>query len=234
MRKLIINAVEKYAQYRIKNSLKFDFKDHVIYPEAQKEKKYLLYLHIPFCKVFCPYCSFHKYIFEENRAREYFATLRKEIKIAYELGFDFSSIYIGGGTPTILRDELAKTIDLCRKLWDIKEVSCEADPDISDELIELLKSRVDRLSVGVQSLDAKRLNQTKRCEKFGTPYEQMKNIEKLIANFKIVNCDLIFNFPNQTKEELRKDIRKLKSLSPHQISIYPLMYSPLVKRIWEQ
>ena len=230
MKHIIIKTIEKYARYKIEQNLNLEYRDHTIYPVAEQKKTYLLYLHIPFCKVFCPYCSFHKYSFEEEKAREYFGTLRKEIRLAKEKGFEFSSVYIGGGTPTILPDELAETIDLCRELFDIKELSCEADPDISDELIELLKDRVDRLSVGIQSLDDKRLAQTKRCEKFGTAQEQMDNIAKLIKNFKIVNCDLIFNFPDQSKEDVLEDIRKLKALSPPQISMYPLMYSPSVKK----
>ncbi|PHS40650.1 MAG: coproporphyrinogen III oxidase [Sulfurovum sp.] len=230
MKHLIIKTIEKYARYKIEQNLNLEYREHTLYPVAEKDKKYLLYLHIPFCKVFCPYCSFHKYSFEEEKAREYFGILRKEIRLAKEKGFEFSSVYIGGGTPTILPEELAETIDLCRELFDIKELSCEADPDISDELIELLKDRVDRLSVGIQSLDDKRLAQTKRCEKFGTAQEQMDNIKKLIENFKIVNCDLIFNFPDQTKEDVLEDIRKLKELSPQQISMYPLMYSPSVKK----
>jgi len=230
MKHLVVKIVEKYARYKINKNLDLTYKDHVVHPIADKKKKYLLYLHIPFCKVFCPYCSFHKYSFNEKKAREYFNALREEIMIAKEKGFDFASVYIGGGTPTILPDELAKTIDLCRELFDIKEVSCEADPDISDDLIELLKDRVDRLSVGIQSLDDKRLQQTKRCEKFGTAKEQIDNIKKLIKNFKIVNCDLIFNFPDQTKEELLDDLKTLKELSPPQISMYPLMYSPSVKK----
>jgi len=230
MKNLIVKVIEKYAQYKINKNLNLTYKDDIVYPEPEKDKKYLLYLHIPFCKVFCPYCSFHKYSFEEDRAREYFETLRKEITLAKDKGFDFHSMYIGGGTPTILPDELAKTIDLCKKYFDIKEVSCEADPDISDELIELLKDRVDRLSVGIQSLDEKRLKQTKRCEKFGSSAEQIENIKKLIKNFKIVNCDMIFNFPDQTEEELLEDLDKLKALNPPQISMYPLMHSPSVKK----
>ena len=229
MKEQIVKIVEKYAKYKIDKNLNLPYHDGVVYPQPEDGKKYLLYLHIPFCKVFCPYCSFHKYSFNEQKAREYFKMLRKEIKLAKEKGFDFASVYIGGGTPTILPDELAKTIDLVRELFDIKELSCEADPDISDELIELLKDRVDRLSVGIQSLDDERLKQTKRCEKFGTANEQIENIKKLIKNFKIVNCDLIFNFPDQTKEDILDDIRKLKELSPPQISMYPLMYSPSVK-----
>lgn len=230
MKHLMIKTIEKYARYKIDKNLNLVYKDDLIYPKPEKNKNYLLYLHIPFCKVFCPYCSFHKYSFDEKKAREYFETLRKEIRLAKEKGFCFSSVYIGGGTPTILPDELAKTIDLVRELFDIKELSCEADPDISDELIALLKDRVDRLSVGIQSLDDKRLQQTKRCDKFGTVDEQITNIKKLIENFKIVNCDLIFNFPDQTPQELREDIKKLKELSPPQISMYPLMYSPSVRK----
>ena len=88
------------------------------------------------------------------RAKRYYEQLRKEMRLTAELGYNFSSVYIGGGTPTVLVDELAQTIDLARELFEIKEVSCETNPNhLTEEILGKLQGRVQRLSVGMQSFD---------------------------------------------------------------------------------
>lgn len=78
-------------------------------PKPKKDSSYLLYMHIPFCEELCPYCSFVKVKFEHSLASRYFDALKKEIGIYHELGYCFDSIYIGGGTPTIMPDRLAQS-----------------------------------------------------------------------------------------------------------------------------
>ena len=82
------------------------------HPEPQPGHQYMMYAHIPFCHTLCSYCTFHRFIFKEYKAREYFVNLRKEMQMARDMGYDFTSMYIGGGTTTILEDELIKTIEL--------------------------------------------------------------------------------------------------------------------------
>ena len=65
----------------------------------QSREKYMLYMHVPFCERLCPYCSFNRYPFREEVARPYFANMRKEMLMLKDLGYDFESIYVGGGTP---------------------------------------------------------------------------------------------------------------------------------------
>ena len=77
-------------------------------------QRYMLYMHVPFCERLCPYCSFNRFPFAEDRARPYFANMRREMLMLKDLGYDFDSVYIGGGTPTIMLDELCETIDLAR------------------------------------------------------------------------------------------------------------------------
>ena len=77
-------------------------------PSCNNEKQRLLYIHIPFCEELCPYCSFHRITFEETLTKRYFGALRREIKIYREKGYQFKGIYVGGGTPTVLIDELAE------------------------------------------------------------------------------------------------------------------------------
>ena len=65
-----------------------------------------LYIHIPFCRTLCPFCCFNRYLFKEDQARSYFKDLRKELDMYIKLGFKFNDFYFGGGTPTVLMDEL--------------------------------------------------------------------------------------------------------------------------------
>ena len=114
-----------------KNYLKLDPTDGTRMPAPAPGQRYMLYMHVPFCERLCPYCSFNRFPFAEDRARPYFANMRKEMLMLKDLGYDFDSVYIGGGTPTILLDELCDTIDLARETFSIEEVSSETTPTIS-------------------------------------------------------------------------------------------------------
>lgn len=198
-------------------------------PGPNPEKKYLLYIHIPFCERLCPYCSFNRFIFKEEKTRSYFKHLRTELRMVADMGYDFSSIYIGGGTPTVLIDELCKTIDLANELFSIQEVSCETNPNhLIPESLEQLQGRVHRLSVGMQSFDNGLLKQMKRFEKYGSGEENLKRFEKIASLFPTLNIDMIFNFPSQTESILREDIQRVIESGVNQTTFYPLMTSPFV------
>lgn len=199
-------------------------------PAPNLQKKYLLYIHIPFCATLCTYCSFNRFLFQEEKARIYFANLRKEMQMVKDLGYDFSAIYVGGGTTSILPDELCETLDLAKSLFHIQEVSCESDPNhLQRETLEKFKGRIDRLSVGVQSFDDGILRKIGRYEKFGSGEAIRQKLEQAIGILPILNIDLIFNFPNQTQEMLARDLEIIQSLKPNQLTTYPLMSSPSVK-----
>jgi coproporphyrinogen III oxidase-like Fe-S oxidoreductase len=196
-------------------------------PGPQMGRGYVLYAHVPFCERLCLYCSFNRYLFQEQRAREYFKRLRREMRMVAELGYDFPSLYIGGGTPTILLDELAETIDLARSLFSIEEVSSETSPNhLTPELVSVLRHRVQRLSVGIQSFDDGILRQVDRYDKYGSGADIFDHIRSVAGEFHSLNVDLIFNFPSQTEEMLRRDIELLKASGANQTTFYPLMASP--------
>ena len=196
-------------------------------PGPQPGRGYVLYAHVPFCERLCLYCSFNRYLFQEARAREYFKRLRSEMRMVADLGYDFPSLYIGGGTPTILLDELAETIDLARSLFSVEEVSSETSPNhLNPELVAILKDRVQRLSVGIQSFDDGILRQVDRFDKYGSGEEIFEHIRSVAGEFHSLNVDLIFNFPSQTEEMLRRDIELLKTSGANQTTFYPLMASP--------
>lgn len=148
-----------------------------------------------------------------------------------DLGYNFESVYIGGGTPTILMDELTKTIDLSRELFGIKEVSCETNPNhLNEDVISQLEGRVDRLSVGIQSFDNNLLKQINRYEKYGSGEEILESIQKFNHRLPTLNADMIFNFPNQTEETLRHDIERIIESGVSQCTFYPLMTAPSVEK----
>jgi coproporphyrinogen III oxidase-like Fe-S oxidoreductase len=98
-----------------------------------------LYAHIPFCRSLCPFCCFNRYLFKEDLARRYFADLKQELELYLERGFAFSNVYFGGGTPTVLMDELAAFITHLRARCRIEQVSLRPRPATYPQNIGLLK-----------------------------------------------------------------------------------------------
>ncbi len=199
-------------------------------PQSPDNNKRLLYIHIPFCLTLCPYCSFHKFRFDEPSAKNYFELLHQEMRMIHALGYQFDSIYFGGGTTTILPTELGQTIHLAKSLFTIREVSCESDPahliDLEDEH---LKGKIDRLSIGIQSFNDIHLQEIGRYKKFGSSKEQFLKVKRAIPHFKIVNVDMIFNYPSQSEEDIHNEIDTILELLPPQVTFYPLMYAPGIK-----
>jgi len=200
-------------------------------PPPESGKIYTLYMHVPFCERLCPYCSFNRYPFKEEVAAGYFTNLRKEMLMLKERGYDFESIYIGGGTPTVMIDELCETIDLARKSFTIGEVSTETNPNhLTKPYLEKLQGRVQRLSVGVQSFDDTLLKQMDRYEKYGSGQEIIARIAEALPYFEALNVDMIFNFPSQTEEVLQKDVEGIVQSGCEQVTYHPLHMSSATKR----
>lgn len=202
-------------------------------PVPAPGKRYMLYMHIPFCERLCPYCSFNRFPFDEPKARRYFENLRREMEMVAALGYDFDALYVGGGTPTILIDELVETINKARGMFSIKDVSSETNPNhLIGEYVEKLDGVVQRLSVGVQSFDDGLLRQMDRYEKYGSAEQILNRIIDVTKAgvFKSLNVDMIFNFPAQTEQMLINDIAAILESGTNQATFYPLMASPAVEK----
>ena len=231
---IVQNLALKYAKYSLNRSLKtqlnLDILAHSTTKIPDPNMNYMLYAHIPFCHTFCPYCSFHKYAYDKNIAKEYFNNLRQEMKQIHTLGYKFNSMYVGGGTTLIDEDELIKTLELAKKLFNIDEISCESDPShIEPTNLKRFKGLIDRISIGVQSFNDDILKRVGRYEKFGSSTNLVKKLKDAVNILPVTSIDLIFNFPNQTKDMLLNDINLAKSIEAQQITFYPLMKSNLTK-----
>ncbi len=202
-------------------------------PVCADEKPRLLYLHIPFCEELCPYCSFHRMLFSAPLAKKYFAALRREITLYHRKGYKFSGIYVGGGTPTVLIEELAATLDLARKNFAIKEISVETNPDhLTARNIEILQKRkVNRLSVGVQTFNDEFLKKMGRWDKYGAGQTIAKKLKETQGAFATFNADMIFNLPAQTPRDLNADLDVLLDLKVDQVTFYPLMVSQITSEL---
>ena len=232
---IIERTLTAFLKISINRQLQLSSPSTKMLPSPRMGSKYVLYVHVPFCETLCPYCSFNRFIFVEEYARSFYESLRKEMQLVSELGYSFESMYIGGGTPTILMDELVSTIDCARNLFGIKEVSCETNPNhLTPEILTTLQGRVDRLSVGVQSFDDGLLKQMNRYNRFGSGETTLRRIQEAADKIPVINIDMIFNFPRQTAQILKEDIQCVIASNANQVTFNALMASPGVEKSLEK
>jgi menaquinone C8-methyltransferase len=194
--------------------------------KADRDDWASLYIHIPFCRTLCPFCCFNRYLLDEVKVRRYFTNLKKEVELYIEKGFRFSDFYFGGGTPTVLMDELLELIYFLKQHFKVKQISMETTQrEINPEVIAALKKAgVNRLSIGVQSFDNNLLRAMGRL--VGSGEEAVEKLKMAQGQFDTVNADFIFNFPTQTVAQFEKDVATFKTLGLDQATFYPLMPSP--------
>ena len=233
---MISKIVTKVAKREFARSLKFEDGNSPELPSCTDNNQRLLYIHIPFCEELCPYCSFHRIAFKEPLTRKYFQALRREIRIYHEKGYQFEGIYAGGGTPTVLIDELAETLNLARELFPIRDISVETNPNhLTENNIDVLRQcGVKRLSVGVQTFNDEMLKKIGRYEKYGSGREIAERLRYYQGHFHTLNADMIFNFPGQTIRMLDDDLAMILKLNMDQVTFYPLMISDLTRDIMKK
>jgi len=229
---LINSMIAARARREFARAMRFEGGGVPHVPPPGDTRPRLLYLHIPFCERLCPYCSFNRFVFEENLCRDYFRALRKELLLYRDLGYDFGGIYVGGGTPTVLIDELEETIAVARGAFSIRELSVETNPNhlTEDRLSALQRAGVDRLSVGVQTFDDGLLQKMDRCEKYGSGAQIVERLRQTLGRFGTLNADMIFNFPAQTPGMIDRDLDTLMKIGIDQITWYPLMVSDTTRK----
>lgn len=190
-----------------------------------------VYIHIPFCNHICSYCDFCKFIYNKKWINQYLIELEKEISIKYKNEL-IETIYIGGGTPSILSlEELAKLFSIIAKFKFAKSFEftfeCNIESITKEKAIFLLKNKVNRLSIGVETFQEKYLNFLNRHHKFVDVKEKVNMLKQV--GFNNINIDLIYALPNQTLNELNNDIDEFLKLGINHISTYSLMIEPHTK-----
>ncbi len=222
---------EKIMRKSLANNLVITPVKEEVKRRAKAGNAYMLYIHIPFCHTFCSYCSFHKFYYNEEKALQYFSFVRHELRKVKEQGYDFETLYVGGGTTLINEPELIKTLEYAKSLFSIKEVSCESDPNhIAPHSLRRFRGLIDRLSVGIQTFDDGILKRIGRYEKFGSGEQIQEKLLKMAGILPTTSIDLIFNFPGQTEEQVLRDVITAQALDIDQITTYPLMQSNLMKQ----
>lgn len=198
------------------------------------------YIHIPFCNSICSYCDFCKVYYKTNLVGAYLNSLSNEIDKYYK-GEVLDTIYIGGGTPSSLSiNELNKLFSIINKLniSDNYEFSFECNlEDINEELLILLKkTKVNRISIGVESFNKRILKILNR--RYDIDITNRINLCK--KYFDNINIDLMYAIPSETIDELENDIDTFLNLDIPHISTYSLiiekntvMYNKKLKNIDE-
>ena len=187
-----------------------------------------LYVHIPFCATKCPYCDFNTYAGIEALMGPYLAALRSEIELWGEIlgGPRLETVFFGGGTPSYLpAGSLDMLLDAVRGafgLADDAEVTAEANPDDlgAEKLASLLDAGVNRLSIGVQSLDDGLLRVLGRRHSAREAIEAFRAARE--AGFDNVSIDLMYGLPDQTPEQWGATLDGALGLRPSHISMYCL------------
>lgn len=188
-----------------------------------------VYIHIPFCHSLCPYCPYNRVLYDARLADDYVEALHREID-RYHAHFgniEIGSVYIGGGTPTTVIDELGRLVEHLRLRFRHKGViAVETTPEDLGEAntAKLREAGVDLLSIGVQSFDDRYLRLIgRRCRSDMLPVVVAR---ALAAGFKSVNLDLMFALPGQTTAQVLADLDTVFALGAEQVTVYPLFTFP--------
>jgi menaquinone C8-methyltransferase len=228
---IVEGVLTAHLKRKFSKSLQFSNFDRIEPPVPKPGIPYLVYIHVPFCEELCPYCSFNRFPLDRPLAREYFDALSRELRMYADLGFDFASVYVGGGTPTVLPEEAARLLDDLAAMFRIREVSLETNPNhLTEPILAMLKDcGVNRLSVGVQSFDDGLLKQMERYRKYGSGEEIRGKLKSIMGVFDTLNVDMIFNFPTQDAAMVDRDLEILEEIGADQVTFYPLMVSDMTR-----
>jgi len=190
-----------------------------------------LYVHVPFCFHKCHYCDFFSIVGDDQQQELFVDRLVSELAfIAPFIQQPIETIFIGGGTPTLLKGNLLtkmlSAIAANFTFTDQYEWTIEANPETvtSDIAKRIVHAGVNRISIGAQSFD---LDSLKNLERWHAPESVARSVAFLReAGIENINLDLIFGIPHQTIEIFRDDIQKTADLKPDHISAYALTYEP--------
>lgn len=189
-----------------------------------------IYVHIPFCKSRCIYCDFFSTTSLTERDK-YVTAIKKELVLRIDylpLNTEIETIYFGGGTPSMLRaEQLCDVLNHIKQNYNVTEnaeISIEGNPDdlCIDFLESIKKGGFNRLSMGVQTFNDKRLKFLCRRHTADIAKKSVENARKV--GFDNISIDLMYGFPEESLADWISDIEQALLLSPEHISAYSLMY----------
>ena len=189
-----------------------------------------LYIHVPFCVSKCNYCDFNSFKLNKVKKDTYLEDLIKEMEL-YKNEIDedeeITSIFLGGGTPSILSGDEIKYIFKCVndnfKIKKDAEITIECNPGTLTlkKLKDMKEAGVNRLSIGLQAVQNNHLEYIGRIhtyEEFEKNYKEALNV-----GFKNINVDLMYSLPNQSFDDWKESLEKITNLNPTHISAYSLI-----------
>jgi len=185
-----------------------------------------IYIHIPFCKKACHYCDFH-FSTSLKHKQSFIEALALEMKLRAKVFKDevVETIYFGGGTPSLLEvEEINKLLGVIETYYRVDqnpEITLEANPDDLSQakIIELSKTKINRLSIGVQSFGDKELQMMNRAHN-AQEVEACLNFSN--RYFENITIDLMYGIPGLTNGEWKENIQKALSFKVNHISSYAL------------
>ncbi len=196
--------------------------------EIDYEKINNLYIHIPFCRNKCPFCPYFKETFNISKAEEFGNLLLQEIELHSEnlKGKRIESLYIGGGTPTLMNDTLIKAVGLLKSYCTIDKIAVETNPEEINEkvLAELDVMGCNLISLGIQDFNQLYLDKIGRNYSVQTALNAIRSVKE--RGFETVNIDLIFAFSGQSIQDLDFSLEKAIACDIEQITLYPLFTFP--------
>lgn len=185
-----------------------------------------IYIHVPFCKRKCPYCSFYSVEYDEGLAEAYVLALKRNIEKYKGEAVFVDTVYFGGGTPSLLKPmqifSILKSIRDSFVLSPDTEITMEANPSSVDfdKLCSYRNVGVNRISFGVQSACDSELMALGRLHDYELAENAVSNAKR--AGFNNISCDLMIGTPRQTMESLLNSARTVCSLPVNHISAYML------------
>ena len=181
-----------------------------------------IYIHIPFCDKKCEYCDFCTFVRMEKEYRKYVDYLIREIRMYPK--FKYDTIYFGGGTPSVLPVKMIREIMEEFEWTENAEITLELNPtDMTlEKLKEIREIGINRLSIGIQNFQNHVLKFIGRQHSS----DDAVNVYRMAreAGFENITVDLMFGIPNQSIEDLQRDLNILKELKPENVSIYSLIW----------
>ncbi len=188
-----------------------------------------VYIHWPYCARICPYCDFNVYAAKARDTAPLLDAILADLEgwRSRTGARTVDAIFLGGGTPSLMTgDQVAQVLEKIDALWGVRpaaEVTLEANPDDATRFADFASAGVNRLSLGLQSLDDTRLKFLGRTHSAADALTALKEAR---GKFRSVSIDLIYALPNQTIDDWRTELDRAVELDADHLSLYELSIEP--------